>query len=281
MGQPTSRSTADPYSLEVAMPLLRNHYQKDLLLGDMLCPADARIQAFLDNQLAATCVAGVPRLPSSRSSWTGPGVARVMSLPARGDQHRLAVLAVVPHRAGRAAQSKSDRRTTQGVFHRRGRAAGADRQDHSAEKGLRTLLERALDRRRACWRCPSPRTSNSRPGCSCRCCCAPIVCPATGSEPEKRMEIRCFAPASLVSNLDFIEAIFGNGGDPYLPKRCRAGRAALDRPHRLRDRGAAHRRHPEEGSRPAARERGDRAPAATACAGRRKTKPTTAARPLS
>jgi hypothetical protein len=46
----------------------------------------------------------------------------------------------------------------------------------------------------------------------------PIVCPATGSDPVKSMEIRFFVPASLVSNLDFIESIFGNGGDPYLPE---------------------------------------------------------------
>ena len=32
------------------------------------------------------------------------------------------------------------------------------------------------------------------------------------------MEIRFFAPASLVSNLDFVERIFGNGGDPDLPE---------------------------------------------------------------
>ena len=30
------------------------------------------------------------------------------------------------------------------------------------------------------------------------------------------MEVRFFAPGSLVSNLDFVESIFGNGGDPYL-----------------------------------------------------------------
>ena len=33
------------------------------------------------------------------------------------------------------------------------------------------------------------------------------------------MEIRFFAPASLVSNLDFVEGIFGNGGDPFLPEK--------------------------------------------------------------
>ena len=55
----------------------------------------------------------------------------------------------------------------------------------------------------------------------------PLVCPATGCEPEKTMEIRFFAPASLVSNLDFVEGIFGNGGDPYLPEND----AALDVVH--------------------------------------------------
>ncbi len=38
------------------------------------------------------------------------------------------------------------------------------------------------------------------------------------------MEIRFFAPGGLVSNLDFVESIFGNAGDPYLPEND----AALD-----------------------------------------------------
>jgi hypothetical protein len=47
----------------------------------------------------------------------------------------------------------------------------------------------------------------------------PIVCPEVpGVCPEKSMEIRFFAPGSLVSNLDFVESIFGNAGDPFLPK---------------------------------------------------------------
>jgi hypothetical protein len=32
------------------------------------------------------------------------------------------------------------------------------------------------------------------------------------------MEIRFFAPGNLVSNLDFVESIFGNAGDPFLPE---------------------------------------------------------------
>ena len=41
------------------------------------------------------------------------------------------------------------------------------------------------------------------------------------------MEVRFFAPGTLVSNLDFVESIFGNGGDPYLPEND----AALDGLH--------------------------------------------------
>ena len=52
----------------------------------------------------------------------------------------------------------------------------------------------------------------------------PLVCPATATEPAKSLEIRFLVPASLVSNLDFVESIFGNAGDPYLPEND----AALD-----------------------------------------------------
>ena len=50
---------------------------------------------------------------------------------------------------------------------------------------------------------------------------------------EKSMETRCFAPGSLVSNLDFVETIFGNAGDPVpAGERRGSGRGALARPHR-------------------------------------------------
>src|SRR5207249_10898700 len=48
-----------------------------------------------------------------------------------------------------------------------------------------------------------------------------------GFTPEKSMEIRFFAPGNLVSNLDFVESIFGNAGDPYLPEND----AGLDAEH--------------------------------------------------
>ena len=32
------------------------------------------------------------------------------------------------------------------------------------------------------------------------------------------MEVRFFVPGNLVCNLDFVESIFGNAGDPLLPE---------------------------------------------------------------
>ena len=47
----------------------------------------------------------------------------------------------------------------------------------------------------------------------------PLVIPEVpGVIEEKRSEIRFFAPGNLVSNLDFVESIFGNAGDPNLPE---------------------------------------------------------------
>src|SRR6202008_3977058 len=56
----------------------------------------------------------------------------------------------------------------------------------------------------------------------------PIVCPGVpGFTSEKTMEVRFFAPGSMVSNLDFVESIFGNAGDPHNPEND----AALDAEH--------------------------------------------------
>lgn len=86
LGQPSSHSTTDPYFLEIARPLLRNYYRKDQLLGDRLCPADTRIQQFLDANLKDVCSSGAARLPSNSFVLDRPGLARVMSLPPGADE---------------------------------------------------------------------------------------------------------------------------------------------------------------------------------------------------
>ena len=56
----------------------------------------------------------------------------------------------------------------------------------------------------------------------------PLVCPEVpGYCESKSLEVRFFAPGSLVSNLDFVESIFGNAGDPLIA----ANDASLDVHH--------------------------------------------------
>ena len=73
LGHPTSRHTDSDF-LEIARPLLRNYHQKDLMLGNLLCPADRRIQTFLDD-LFERCVSAAARrrFPATRFCWTGRG----------------------------------------------------------------------------------------------------------------------------------------------------------------------------------------------------------------
>ncbi len=103
--------------LEIAGPLLRNYHQKDQLLGNRLCPADTRIQEFLDSYLHDVCPDGAPRLPSNSFVLDRPRLARVMSLPPGAQSFHSPWLDSYRMPQGMLHNPKSDRRTTQGLFH--------------------------------------------------------------------------------------------------------------------------------------------------------------------
>jgi hypothetical protein len=228
LGQPTSDRTADPQFLEIAGPLLRNFYEKDQLLGDRLCPADARIQAFLDAYLSEVSPEGAPRLPVSTFVLDRPGLARAMSLPPGEDSFISPYLSSYRVPQGVLHNPKSDRRTTKGVFHvvEGGLPIPADKIAVPKQAFL-SLLRAALAPPQDVLTLPFTANQERKVRLFVSLLLRPIICPAAAGDPEKRMEIRFFAPASLVSNLDFVEAIFGNAGDPFLPEND----AALDALH--------------------------------------------------
>ncbi len=228
LGQPISKSTADLHSLEIAAPLLRNYFQKDQLLGGILCPADARIQAFLDDYLADISPKASPRLPHHTFVLDRPGLARVMSLPASEDSIASPYLSSYRLPQGVLHNPRSDRRTTQGIFHivEGGLPIPADK-IAVPKPAFASLLTAALAPPPDVLTLPFTADQNAHVRLWVTLLLRPIVCPAAANQPEKRMETRFFAPASLVSNLDFVEGIFGNAGDPYLPEND----AALDVEH--------------------------------------------------
>ena len=228
MGQPTSRATRDNRALDIAGPLLRNFHQKDELLGYRLCPADARIKEFLDDYLRPVAPQEAPRLPHNTFVLDRPKLARVMSLPPEAEGIASPYLHSYRVPQGVLHNPKSDRRTTQGIFHivEGGLPVPADKIE-VPKQTFAALLAAAVTPPADVLALPFTANQEEQVRVWVSLLLRPLVCPATGAEPPKTMETRFFAPASLVSNLDFIEGIFGNAGDPFLPEND----AALDVAH--------------------------------------------------
>ena len=228
LGQSTPHSTADAYFLQLAGPLLRNIRQKDQLLHNLLCPVDARLQGFLDRYLEDICPEGAPRLPSRTLTLDLPGMARALSFPPGAEHFHSPYLDSYRVAQGVLHNPKNDRRTTQGVFHiaEGGLPIPADK--IAVPKSVfAALLKAALDPPPDVLALPYSAGEPGTAGLFVSLLLRPVVCPATADAPERSMEIRFFAPGTLVSNLDFVECLFGNGGDPYLPEND----AALDVMH--------------------------------------------------
>jgi hypothetical protein len=227
LGHPTQR-VADSDFFAIARPLFRNYHQKDLMLGNLLCPADRRIQNFLNAYLNDAPPGGVAQLPGNTFLLDRSGLARAMSLPLKADTFASRCLNSYRIPQGILHNPKTDRRTTQGVFHivEGGLPVPADKQAVPKET-FATLLAAALDPPADLMTLPFSAEEPTPANLFVSLLLRPVVCPATERDPQKSMEIRFFAPGSLVSNLDFVEGIFGNSGDPYLPEND----AALDVSH--------------------------------------------------
>ena len=238
LGQAPGTTSAETPFLQVAQPLLRNYYQKVRLLGKYLCPADARIQSFLDDYLRDCWPAGAPRLPASTFVLDRPGLARALSLPPDSSSlpRRICDSYRVPQ--GVLHNPASDRRTTQGIFHiaEGGLPVPADKQA-VPKAGLRGTARGSAP--------PARRPADA------------AVHRATSRRPARLLRLAAAAPAGLPGDGNASspktdgDPLFRAGQPGQQPrfrrehlrqrrrsvsagKRRRARRAALDRPHRLR-----------------------------------------------
>lgn len=211
----------------LAESMLAHNRETARLLSDYQCPADWRIQRFLDEYLHET--GKTPRLPSQTFILDRHGLARALSLPAEGDEFVSDIVSSYRVRQGVLHNPAKDRRTTQGVFHiADGGLPIPDDKKAVPLVAFARMLEIALVPPRDLMRLPFTAGRSEEAACMVSLLLRPLVCPAVpGFTPEKRMEIRFFAPGNLVSNLDFVESIFGNAGDPFLPQND----AGLDSEH--------------------------------------------------
>ena len=200
--------------------------EKDRLLGNYLCPVDQRIQTFLYDYLQEI---PAPKLPARTFTLDRPGLARVLSLPADRDDFSSDIINSYRVKQGVLHNPKSDRRTTAGIFHvTEGGLPIPDDKLGVPKITFAKMLQLALTPPGELLKLPFTSTQPKPAECFVSLLLRPLVCPAvSGFTSEKRMEVRFFVPGNLVSNLDFVEAIFENGGDPLLPEND----AALDSEH--------------------------------------------------
>jgi hypothetical protein len=211
---------------EIAATMAGQSREKDRLLGHYLCPVDHRIQTFLYDYLQDV---PVTKLPTRTFTLDRPGLARVLSLPLEQDQFSSSILSSYRVANGVLHNPRSDRRTTQGIFHvTEGGLPIPDDKLGVPKLTFAKMLALSLNPPRDLMRLPFTATQPKPAECFVSLLLRPLVCPAVpGFTAEKTMEVRFFVPGNLVSNLDFVESIFGNGGDPLLPEND----AALDADH--------------------------------------------------
>ena len=201
---------------EIASALIARCREEERLLSNYLCAADQRIQTFLYDYFQEIPVA---KLPSRTFVLDRPGLARMLSVPVDHDELATDIISSYRVKQGVLHNPKSDRRTTQGIFHvTEGGLPIPDDKLAVPKQVFARLLSLALSPPRKLLQLPFTATQPQPAECFVCLLLRPTVCPAVpGVISEKTMEIRFFAPGSLVSNLDFVESIFGNGGDPFLP----------------------------------------------------------------
>ena len=219
LNQPGWQGDNDDW-LDIADDLLRNYRQHRRLLKGYLCPADQRIQAFLKRYLQRNGIDGQIELPSGGFVLDRTGLAEELSLPVESDRFESDWLTSYRVRQGVLHNPASDRRTTKGVFHivEGGLPIPWDKKAVPVPV-FAALIQAAINPPKELLRLPFTTGQEEEAHLWVSLLQRPLVSPRiAGIQSEKRMETRFFAPGGLVSNLDFVERIFGNGGDPYLPQ---------------------------------------------------------------
>lgn len=200
--------------------LLSSLREKNRLLSAHRSAIDQRIENFLQAHFGDAPINSPLTLPHPTLCLDRHGLARQLSLPPDRDEFSNELLSSYRVYNGVVHNPRADRRTTQGTF-------------HVCEGGLpipgdKRAIPKAVFARLLQRACQPPDDALQLPYLSgtlgakhtfVSLLIRPLVCPAVaGYCRHKTMEIRFFAPGGLVSNLDFVESIFGNAGDPSLPE---------------------------------------------------------------
>jgi len=228
-GYPIFGSESENKFLEIAEDLISNNQEKERLLSKYFCPADSRIQDFINNYFANVIDLDKIQLPHKTFELDRHGIARILSISPNSNKFESDIISSYRLKQGILHNPKNDRRTTKGVFHiaEGGLPIPDDKISVPIDVAAK-LLEVALKPSMELLKLPYTSNEENKAHLFVSLLLRPKVSPkVSGYLKEKSMEIRFFAPGNLVSNLDFVESIFGNAGNPFLPQND----AALDPEH--------------------------------------------------
>ncbi|WP_165731725.1 hypothetical protein [Polaribacter sp. 20A6] len=236
LGQPTFKDKPensiqflDPKFEELTCSLIKSIKQRSRLLSDHLSPADSRIQAFINDYLKKVSINKSLVIPNNTLVLTKKGQARELSLPPDGDSFKSNLVTTSRIKQGILNNPLNDKRTTKGTFHivKGSLPVPLDKKEVPQET-FAHLLHSAFNPSDDLKTLPFTSSQDKQAKVMVSSLLRPVVCPEVkGVISEKSLEVRFFVPGNLVSNLDFVESIFGNAGDHNLAQND----AALDTEH--------------------------------------------------
>lgn len=236
LGQPTFKDKPDsktqfcnPKFQELTGGLIKSIQEKSRLLNNHLCPADTRIQNFINNYLKGIDFKKSYTLPNNTLILSKKGQARETSLPPDGNSFESDLVKSNRLKQGILNNPLHDKRTTKGTFHIVEGVLPVPLDKKEVPKiVLAHFLNTAFNAPEDLKILPFTDSQEDKAKVMVSMLLRPTVCPEVkGIIPKKSLEIRFFAPGNLVSNLDFVENIFGNAGDPTIAQND----AALDTEH--------------------------------------------------
>ncbi len=220
LGHPVLNTDSSTSFIEMALPLLDNFKEQTRDLSGEKTPIGQRIQTFVDEFLSDVPGDNKVNFPANPFNLDRHGLARILSMPHNSDIYESDIIKTYRTSQGVLNNPKNDRRTTKGVFHVCEGGLPIPNDKKAVPKiAFAKLLQAAMKPTSELLNLPFTANEEAPAELFISLLLRPIVVPEVpGVISEKSMEVRFLAPASLVSNLDFVESIFGNAGDPMLPE---------------------------------------------------------------
>lgn len=226
---PANLDPEDAQMMQLATDLFCRYAEQSRLLTGYLTPIDTRVQEFLDDCLKST--GEKVNLPERTLNVDRYGMARELALPEDKNVNEFHNEQISSYRLrnGVLHNPLNDRRTTKGSFHIAdyGLPIPADKIAVplvAFARMMKAAFEPPSDLNMLPYSAKWEKPVETMVSLMIR----PLVHPEVpGFHPEKRLEVRYFVPGGCVANIDFVESIFGNSGDPHLPEND----AALDTEH--------------------------------------------------